>query len=291
MYVYEVPILKHVSIQIGYCNSNFNENESSVDEGIANDESKNSYGFNPKLSLIYHAGKSKKYGDTVKPGDRISCLIDLHKKCIHYFLNGVHMGIAFEDVNITDKVFPLVSISENAPLNAIIETPDMEYLYKIKDLDGFDDVLPFDIVNVEIKEDVKDDSDNDELVRYITDVMDNGNDNSDITTYIVKDNTESKLDDGVIALDPRASMYDISDIICQALCVTDKDKVWSCISQFMNYGYGRIYHVTLMNNELYNHFWDNIIQDAPNVLKNELNDIIHVIKSKYSDTYMPIFQV
>jgi hypothetical protein len=107
-WVYEIQIITNNLQQIGWCQLNTPFTNT---EGVGDDLT--SYAYDGYRIVLWHAGK-KDYGIIWDVGDVIGCCIDLDNKKLEYFLNGISLGIATEDIPIGENIayFPAISFSQ-----------------------------------------------------------------------------------------------------------------------------------------------------------------------------------
>uniref|UniRef100_A0A7S1BCG0 B30.2/SPRY domain-containing protein n=1 Tax=Corethron hystrix TaxID=216773 RepID=A0A7S1BCG0_9STRA len=76
-----------------------------------------SYGYHGDDGGIFHASGEMvtQYGPTFGVGDTVGCGIDYTNRSIFYTLNGIFLGNAFEEIDITQKFFPTVGVDCNCP--------------------------------------------------------------------------------------------------------------------------------------------------------------------------------
>lgn len=108
---WEVTILNNpsngTSMQIGIGNNNARLNTLGYLNLLGID--KNSYGVS-HTGQAWHKNASKKFCSAWnEPQVTIGCLFDGYKRQLSYYKNGVCLGIAFENIDMSEKLFPMLS--------------------------------------------------------------------------------------------------------------------------------------------------------------------------------------
>eukprot|EP01135_Chromosphaera_perkinsii_P002552 Nk52_evm68s224 gene=Nk52_evmTU68s224 len=109
---YEVLIYTDGIIQIGWAAHN---SEFEPGKGIGVGDDVLSYAYDGARCRAWHgpvysSGQST-YGEEWKKGDIVSCLFDVTKGEISFWLNGVDLGVAFTNVDNTKRWHPAVSVA------------------------------------------------------------------------------------------------------------------------------------------------------------------------------------
>lgn len=97
-------------------------------EGVGDDNTSFAY---DGYRLVKWPNGSTQYGLLWDIGDVVGCCIDLQNKNIEYFLNGISMGLAFENIPTGENIayFPAVSLSENETVTFNFGNTPFEYEY------------------------------------------------------------------------------------------------------------------------------------------------------------------
>ena len=129
---YEVTLLTNGLMQIGFCqlNSAFTRHS-----GVGDD--KTSYAYDGYRKLSWNADR-KMYGRFWDCGDVVGVCIDLDKKNIEYFLNGISLGIAFFNIQKGENIayFPAISLQRGEAV--IFNFGQMPFKYEYKGYQSFD---------------------------------------------------------------------------------------------------------------------------------------------------------
>ncbi|XP_015342666.1 E3 ubiquitin-protein ligase RNF123 isoform X1 [Marmota marmota marmota] len=106
-WVYEVLISSQGLMQIGWCTINCRFNQ---EEGVG--DTHNSYAYDGNRVRKWNVTTTN-YGKAWAAGDIVSCLIDLDDGTLSFCLNGVSLGIAFENLSrgLGMAYFPAISLS------------------------------------------------------------------------------------------------------------------------------------------------------------------------------------
>jgi len=105
---YEVNLITNGLMQIGFCQLN---TEFSRREGVGDD--KTSFAYDGWRKVIWNKG-SIDYGKIWDIGDVVGVCIDIDNRKIEYYLNGVKLGNAFNDIPFGENIafFPGISLSQ-----------------------------------------------------------------------------------------------------------------------------------------------------------------------------------
>ncbi|XP_048348153.1 E3 ubiquitin-protein ligase RNF123 isoform X1 [Sphaerodactylus townsendi] len=106
-WIYEVLISSQGLMQIGWCTLNCRFNQ---EEGVG--DTPDSYAYDGNRVRKWNVTTTN-YGKSWAAGDIVSCLIDLDEGNISFCLNGVSLGIAFENISRGSGMayFPAISLS------------------------------------------------------------------------------------------------------------------------------------------------------------------------------------
>ena len=112
IYYYEITLKTSGSIQFGWTLPSFSPK--TINDGIGDDEV--SYGYDGSRQLLFHNNNEIPYNDknTVekwKEGDVIGSYYNPVQKIIGYYKNGMHLGIAFDNMQVTDMLYPAFSLN------------------------------------------------------------------------------------------------------------------------------------------------------------------------------------
>ena len=134
-WVYEVTLLTNGLFQIGFCqlNTAFTRHE-----GVGDDKS--SFAYDGYRRFLWNKDR-KPYGKYWDTGDVVGVGIDLDKKNIEFFLNGVSLGVAFNNIPKGDNVayFPAFSLMNGE--SCIFNFGQMPFKYEYKNYQSFDTPL------------------------------------------------------------------------------------------------------------------------------------------------------
>ena len=122
---YEVLLLSNNLIQMGWCqlNTPFKHKD-----GVGDDPT--SYSYDGHRVVKWHAGKEK-YGVNWDIGDVIGVCINLHDRIIEFYHNGIHLGVAFENIPVGENIayFPAASFSKSEKVVYNFGSTLMAYKY------------------------------------------------------------------------------------------------------------------------------------------------------------------
>jgi len=104
---YEARLDSYGMVQIGWCTSEFKPN-TSAGTGVGGDQF--SWAYDGSRQQKWHGG-SEYYGQYWSNGDIIGCAVDLDNKKMNFFRNGSDMGVAYENFNSGDGLYPAASFS------------------------------------------------------------------------------------------------------------------------------------------------------------------------------------
>ncbi|XP_060096069.1 E3 ubiquitin-protein ligase RNF123 [Heteronotia binoei] len=106
-WIYEVLISSQGLMQIGWCTLNCRFNQ---EEGVG--DTPDSYAYDGNRVRKWNVTTTN-YGKSWAAGDIVSCLIDLDEGNISFCLNGVSLGVAFENISRGSGMayFPAISLS------------------------------------------------------------------------------------------------------------------------------------------------------------------------------------
>lgn len=107
---WEVSILNEhlngTSIQIGIGNKSARHNSMGYLNLLGID--KNSYGLTQN-GQVWHGNGSKQFCSAWGANDRIGCLFNGFNGQLSYYRNGIFLGVAFKDVDMSESLYPMIS--------------------------------------------------------------------------------------------------------------------------------------------------------------------------------------
>lgn len=108
-------------MQIGWCDEAFGAN---AIEGKGCGDDANSWAYDGKRCLKWHAGRQEKYGEFWSAGDVIRLAVDIEKREMSFALNGGAMEKAFENINFTGSVYPCLSLARGERIQLFLGNED-----------------------------------------------------------------------------------------------------------------------------------------------------------------------
>ncbi|KAL6069553.1 Ryanodine receptor 44F [Balamuthia mandrillaris] len=106
---YEVKLQTNGLMQIGWCTPSFSPN-ASEGNGVGDDDK--SWAYDGSRSLKWHSG-STYYGQYWYTGDVIGCAVDFDEKKMSFYKNGSNLGVAFDNFNAGEGLFPAMTLSQS----------------------------------------------------------------------------------------------------------------------------------------------------------------------------------
>jgi len=114
---YEVKLQTYGQIRIGWCTDNCNI-QANAYTGIGQDNDSYAYdGSNQKAWGGANTG-GVRYGEYWNSGDIIGTVLDLDNKSISFYRNGNDMGVAFNNINVADGIYPALSLQKKQKVSA-----------------------------------------------------------------------------------------------------------------------------------------------------------------------------
>eukprot|EP00698_Gefionella_okellyi_P002443 TRINITY_DN1229_c1_g1_i1.p1 TRINITY_DN1229_c1_g1~~TRINITY_DN1229_c1_g1_i1.p1 ORF type:complete len:393 (-),score=85.64 TRINITY_DN1229_c1_g1_i1:17-1195(-) len=124
---YETTVQSAGTVYIGWCTSKF-KGDSKKNEYCGGD--KESWGFDGSRStpVSVHDKAETGYGKKWTSGQVVGCALDVDKKEISYYLNGVALGVAYNNITIpSDGLFPCVSLAKRERVIVNFGKTDFQY--------------------------------------------------------------------------------------------------------------------------------------------------------------------